>query len=175
MKRRKIDPSVPVRNRRSLRPFKQTSSQVGSRYARRNRLGQDTVVLTVWDITVSNSPENKKADEKGNLTWRLDNLPTEFASLKSVRELVEQLKDAGRLRSLRELRLVTLDGQNAMVQVGANKPEVTGSNYSSRGGRANSVTFRQVGTTIDALPASIRKKHLQIQFEYNMSDLQKSE
>jgi Flp pilus assembly secretin CpaC len=135
---------------------------------------KDTVVLTVWDIAVSNSPENKKADEKANLTWRLDNLPTEFASLSSVHEFVDQLKDAGRLRSLRELRLVTLDGQNATVQVGANKPEVTGSNYSSRGGRANSVTFRQIGTTIDARPRIDSEKHLQIQFEYNMSDLQKS-
>src|SRR5215213_2101970 len=33
---------------------------------------KDTIVLTVWDITISSTPENKKADEKANLSWRLN-------------------------------------------------------------------------------------------------------
>jgi Flp pilus assembly secretin CpaC len=120
-----------------------------------------------------NSTETKKADEKGSPAWRLDNMPTEFASLGDVRKFIQELRDAGRLRSLRELRLSALDGQNASAQVGTNKPQVTGSNYSSRG-RASSVTFRQIGTTIDARPSIDSEKRIRVQFEYNMSDLQKS-
>jgi type II secretory pathway component GspD/PulD (secretin) len=138
-----------------------------------NDSAKDTVVLTVWELSVANSAENKKADEKANLAWRMDNLPTEFASSSDVRKFIQELRDAGRVRSLRELRLSALDGQNASVQVGTNKPQVTGSNYSPRG-RANSVTFRQIGTTIEARPSVDSEKRIRVQFEYNMSDLQKS-
>src|SRR3954453_4948487 len=41
---------------------------------------KDTIVLTVWDITISSTPENEKAEEKAHLSWRLDNLPSEFTS-----------------------------------------------------------------------------------------------
>jgi type II secretory pathway component GspD/PulD (secretin) len=121
-----------------------------------------------------NSTENKKADEKANPASRLDSIPTEFASSGDVRKFIQELRDAGRLRSLRQLRLSALDGQNASAQVGTNKPQVTGSNYSPRGGRANSVTFRQIGTTIEARPSIDSEKRIRVQFEYNMSDLQKS-
>jgi len=139
-----------------------------------NDSAKDTVVLTVWELSIANSTDNKKGDEKAKLAALLDNMPTEFTSSSNVREFIQGLRDAGRLRSLRELRLSALDGQSATVQAGANKPQVTGSNCSPRG-RANSVTFRQTGTTIDARPSIDSEKRIRVQFEYNMSDLQKSD
>jgi hypothetical protein len=102
-----------------------------------------------------------------------NNLPAEFNSVDEVREFLAQLKHNGRVRSSRELRMLTLDGQTAQVQVGADQPRVTATSYSNRG-RQNQLMYRQVGTMIEARPRVDSEKRIQVQLDYNMSDVAKS-
>jgi hypothetical protein len=135
---------------------------------------QGQVVLTLWELTVSDSAKQPDADSKSNLAWQLQNLPTEFGTLSEVRDLISRMKDAGRLQSLREVRLVALDGQSAHLQVGADKPQIIGTNNTNMG-RMNSINYRSVGTLIDVRPRIDTEKHIQVQLDYNASDLAKSE
>ena len=135
---------------------------------------QSQVVLNLWELTVSESAKQPEADSKSNLTWQLQNLPTEFGSLNEVRDFISRLKDAGRLRSSREVRLVAFDGQAAFLKVGADKPQITGMSMSSQG-RVNNIMYRSVGTVIEARPRVDTEKHIQVQLNYEASDLAKAE
>ncbi len=134
---------------------------------------KEIVVLTVWVVSMSDSPEHGKEGSKSNVAWRLQNLPSEFASLNDVRSLLNDLKDSDRLRSVRELRLVALDGQVTRVQAGLDKPQIMGSNYTNFG-RTNTVNYRSLGTIVDVSPRIDAKKDIQVEMNYNKSDMDKS-
>jgi Bacterial type II and III secretion system protein len=135
---------------------------------------QGPVLLTLWELTVSDSAKQPEADSKSNLAWQLQNLPMEFGSLQEVRDLITRIKDAGRLRSSREVRLVALDGQSARLQVGADKPQISGTNQTNMG-RMNSITYRSVGTIIEVRTRIVTEKHIQVQLDYNASDMAKAD
>ena len=135
---------------------------------------QSQVVLTLWELTVSDSAKQPEADSKSNLAWQLQNLPTEFGSLNEVRDFISRLKDAGRLHTSREVRLVAFDGQAARLQVGADRPQIAGTNMSTLG-RTNSIMYRSIGTIIEARPRIDTEKHIQVQLNYEASDLAKAE
>ena len=61
---------------------------------------------------------------------RLRNLPDRFESIDQVRELAGQLRVAGMLRKVREIRLTTLDDQPALSQSGRNQPRNVATNSS---------------------------------------------
>jgi type II secretory pathway component GspD/PulD (secretin) len=127
----------------------------------------------LWVVLVSDSPDSGKDGSKSNVEWRLHNLPTEFASMNDVRNLLNDLKDSGRLRSSREMRLVALDGQTARVQNGGDKPQVTGFNQTTFG-RSNTITYRSLGTMVEVHPHIDSKKEIQVQLDYSKSDMEKS-
>ena len=135
---------------------------------------QSQVVLSLWELTVSNSAKKPEADSKSNLAWQLQNLPTEFGTLNEVRDLVSRLKDAGRLQSSREVRFVAFDGQSAFLKVGADKPQIVGINQTNMG-RMNSITYRSTGTVIEARPRIDTEKHIQVQLNYEASELAKAD
>jgi Flp pilus assembly secretin CpaC len=135
---------------------------------------QSQLALTLWELTVSDTPKQPEADSKSNLAWQLQNLPTEFGSLNEVRDFISRLKDAGRLQSWREVRLVAFDGQATHLKVGADRPQIAGTNHTSMG-RTNSIVYRSVGTLIEVRPRIDTEKYIQVQLDYEASDLAKAE
>jgi len=135
---------------------------------------KEMIVLTVWVLALGDSTEHAGDESKSHLGERIDNLPAEFGSLKDVREFTNHLKSAGRLRASRELRLVTLDGQTARAQVGANKPRVIATTVGKEG-RTNSLAMEAIGTLVEARTRIDSEKNIQVQLDYSTSVLQKSD
>jgi type II secretory pathway component GspD/PulD (secretin) len=117
-----------------------------------------------------NDSDKNGEDVKVSVASRTE-FPTEFGSADGVRALINGLAESGRVRSSRELRLIALAGQQAQVQIGANKPTVTGVAVTSLG-RTNSLTFKSLGTTVRATPYLDVEKRIQIALEYSMSDME---
>jgi hypothetical protein len=131
---------------------------------------KDTIVLTVWAVTVS-SPNEKTEDSK--TLDGLKSLPVRFDSFDKVRHLIQRLKSAGLVRSIKELRLVCVDGQSSHVQAGSNQPTIVGTNR-GREGRMNTIKYESIGTVIEAASRIDADKRLQVQLTYNRSNLEKS-
>jgi Flp pilus assembly secretin CpaC len=131
------------------------------------------LTLTLWVVTLAEPTGHVEDNSKAKLKDLLDKLPPEFHSLNEVRDFIKSLKAANRVRASRELRMITLDGQSATVQVGSDLPTIQGTSVSNRG-RQNSLMYRSIGTIVDARPQIDSEKHIQVQLDYNMSDMAKS-
>jgi type II secretory pathway component GspD/PulD (secretin) len=129
--------------------------------------------LTIWAVTLAEPTGHSDDDSKAKSGEPSNNLPAEFHSMNEVRDFIQQLKKAKRVRSSRELRIITLDGQNAQVQVGSDSPQITSSSISNRG-RQNAIMYRPLGTVVDVRPRIDSEKHIQIQLDYSLNDTAKS-
>ena len=135
---------------------------------------QSQVELTVWELTFSNAPKEAEADSKSDAASAAPSLPTEFASLKEVREFIKGLQDSGRLQSLREVRLLALDGQASRLQLGADRPQIVGANLTQMG-RTNTIQYRSIGTLIEIVPRIDKERQILLQLDYNASNMAKAE
>lgn len=158
----------------STNPTSQTSvARSSSSDAPISETPKPMLAITVWALTLVEPTGRAEAESKVKSSEDVDNPPPEFQSSKEVRDFIQELKRAKRVRSSRELRIVTLDGQTARVEVGTDSPQITASNVSNRG-RQNAIMYRPLGTIVDVRPRIDSEKYIQIQLEYNLNDMAKS-
>lgn len=156
---------------------------------------QDSIALTVWILTIGDSAEPPSDEASANFASRVQNLSEKFASAEEVQELIGRLKVASMLRSLREIRLTTLNGKSASTQTGRLQPRIVATQISpwqrrtvvrpeGRDGAIqpdtddsmvmNSVTNERIGTIIEALPRIDSSGAIQISLKYESSEVEKS-
>jgi hypothetical protein len=145
---------------------------------RRSELGAELTdspktmfAITLWAVRLNDSDKN--GDESKLVLPPRTEVPTEFGSMDSVRALINGLATSGRVRSSRELRVLALDGQQAQVQVGSDKPQVTAVSVTNLG-RSNALTYRSVGTVVRARAHIDSEKRIQLELDYNASEIEKA-
>jgi type II secretory pathway component GspD/PulD (secretin) len=70
-----------------------------------------------------------------------------------VAKRVAEMEKQGKLTIVHRLRLATVDGQAALIQLGERRPRITASNAFGGGrGMTNSVSFENVGTMVNIIP-----------------------
>ena len=74
------------------------------------------------------------------------------AANESVNVMVRALQDAGRINILSRPQIMTLDNQEAFVQVGARVPRITGSTITQFGGTQNTTADEDVGLLLTVRP-----------------------
>jgi general secretion pathway protein D len=74
------------------------------------------------------------------------------AANESVNVMVRALQDAGRINILSRPQIMTLDNQEAYVQVGARVPRITGSTITQFGGTQNTTADEDVGLLLTVRP-----------------------
>lgn len=103
------------------------------------------VISAIVDAEVVIAEWNAGADREG-----LANLAGPAAD---VAKRLAEMEKQGQLNVVHRMRLATVDGQTAIVQLGERRPRITGSNAFGGGrGMANSVSFESVGTMVNIIP-----------------------
>ena len=74
------------------------------------------------------------------------------AANESVNVMIRALQDAGRIHILSRPQIMTLDNQEAFVQVGARVPRITGSTITQFGGTQNTTADEDVGLLLTIRP-----------------------
>jgi hypothetical protein len=133
----------------------------------------ETIALTLWVLTVTDSIEPSKDELSTNLGDRVANLPPVVGTVTEVRDLVSHLKVAGMLRGLREFRLTTLNGQSVSTQTGGNLPRVVATTVNEVG-RSNTIQYEPIGTIVKLRPQIDAEGSVKVSVEYNASDMEKS-
>jgi hypothetical protein len=135
---------------------------------------RQAIALTLWTLTITDA-EGPEADElEGALRDKAKSLSGNVGSVGDVRELVGKLKVAGLLKKYREIRLMTVDGQVAAAQAGADQPSIVGTNFSDRG-NTNVLQMRAVGTIVRAIPRRDTEGNIQVGLDYSCSSVTKSD
>jgi hypothetical protein len=134
----------------------------------------ESVALRLWILTVSDTPKAPEDELSGRLVERVGNLPPVVGSVNDVRELVGQLKVAGLLRTAREFRVVTLNGQSITAQRGRNQPRVVATSVDPRAGRMNQIAMEPLGTQVELRPWIDAERNIQVSVKIGASDVEKS-
>jgi hypothetical protein len=133
------------------------------------------IALHVWVLRLADS-ETQPADElAAKLEEQAANLPYEMGSIRDARAFVERLKAAGLLRQTREFRLTSLDGQSAMLQRGADVPQIIAVQIDALEGRTNSYQMRSVGTLLQTTTRLDSEGRIQIFLQYSSSHIEKTD
>ena len=132
------------------------------------------IALSLWILTLSEPDEPAGDEPSTNVAERAANLPPIVGSVSRVRELLGRMRVAGLLRSERELRMVTLDGQSVTAQIGRNQSRIVAMATDPRGGRTNSIQIEPTGLKIDARPQLDSEGNIQVSVEIVESNLEKS-
>ena len=130
------------------------------------------IAVTVWVLALEKKPE-PESDQESNVAERKAVLPPVIGSIDDARKLIRRMQGAGLVRSMREIRVLALDGQKALAQVGANEPRVVATARSD-GQRTNSVQYEPTGTIIRLEPSIDAESNIQISFMYEASLIEKS-
>jgi hypothetical protein len=133
----------------------------------------ESIALTIWFITVE-AAEPGVDEQRDQLTARVRNLPPVVGSVGDVHELVGQMNKAGLGPAVRELRLVTSNGQAVTSQRGRNQPRVVATSHDPRAGRMNSLTMEQLGTLVELRPRIDAGRNIQVGVKIGESELVKS-
>jgi hypothetical protein len=127
----------------------------------------------VWVLTLSDIARPEADELTGELRDKANSLPAVVGTQDEVRTLIGRLNAAGLLRKSREIRLLTLDGQTARAQSGADEPSLVATNVSDVG-QTNSIQYRSVGTIAELTPRIDTQSAIQVNLVYSSSHLVKS-
>jgi len=126
------------------------------------------IALTLWVLTITESQGPEAGELEGALQDNATNRPALVGTHKVVRDMIAKLRVAGLLQKSREMRLVTLDGQTASAQTGADQPVIQATS-SSNAGSINSIHYRSTGTIVQAKPVIDRDGFVQVGLNFDSS------
>jgi hypothetical protein len=132
------------------------------------------ITLSIWILKLSESHEDADAELTARIASQAASLSPMVGSVSEVRELVGKMRAAGLLRSERELRMVTLDGQPVTTHAGRNRPRIVATSSDPRRGRTSSIAYEPTGTKIEARPQLTLNEFIQVNVNIEESKLEKS-
>ena len=133
------------------------------------------VVITLTEDGQPAKPETVAVGTLPTLHAEYQNRATEAAaapllgSADAVNRLLEGLSKADALQQLVRPQLLTVDGREAMVQVGYRQPKITGVSRSPRG-QTNQVTLENLGTLVTATPHVVPDGTILVELSVETSD-----
>jgi hypothetical protein len=134
--------------------------------------------LRLWVLSIRLSAEQAQNETLRNLVTEATNLPQTIESTNAFRELVAKLTKAQILQRSREYRIAAAVGQTAQLTNGSQRPVITNTTLSGRGGgggRVNTYQYHSVGTSISVTPRIESMGLLSIALNFNDSDLAESD